>query len=107
MAVFKVPGFDKPLQIELIIWIQGDGNYSRIHCRDGKSYLVSQTLKWFEDRLSQFVRIHKSMLINPVHLANLNENGKPVTVLLSNGTELNVSRRRMGAIKIGLSASLV
>nr|WP_293834084.1 LytTR family DNA-binding domain-containing protein [uncultured Arsenicibacter sp.] len=102
MATFKVPGYDKPLQTDGIIWIQGDGNYSRIHYTDGKTFLVSQTLKWFEDRLTPFIRIHKSMLINPEHLANFNEKYRPFTVQLSNGQELSVSRRRIQNIRTGL-----
>lgn len=104
MTAIKVPGFGRPLYLEQIIWVQGDGNYSRIHYKDGKTYLVSQTLKWFEERFKSFIRIHKSGLINPNHLSELHKESRQFTVLLSNGVELNVSRRRVDALYAGLTS---
>ena len=102
MTAIKLPGLGRPLYLEMIIWIQGDGNYSRVHYKDGKAYLVSNTLKWFEERLPSFIRIHKSGLINPAHLSELHKESRQLTVLLSNGIALNVSRRRVDALHAGL-----
>lgn len=107
MTAIKVPGFGRPLYLEFIVWIQGDGNYSRIHYKDGKTFLVSQTLKWFEERMTTFIRIHKSGLINPEHLSELKKEYRQVTVRLSNGVELNVSRRRLDALHEGLMVAHV
>ncbi|MFD2938392.1 LytR/AlgR family response regulator transcription factor [Spirosoma flavum] len=96
MATFKVPGLQKPCSIDLIIWIEGDGNYVWIHFVDRPKFLSSQTLKWFAHQLPAFLRVHKSSLINLDHLVLFNRtNGRQAKVILSNGVTLLVSRRRV------------
>src|ERR671932_2938321 len=94
MRTLKVPGFRKPIPIDLIIWFEGDDNYSKMHLLGNKTYLVCGTLKWFEERLEPFIRIHKSALINPAHVVACKRGLAVKQVTLRDGSSVAVSRRR-------------
>ncbi|WP_235296321.1 LytR/AlgR family response regulator transcription factor [Portibacter marinus] len=53
------------LEIEHILYIEADSNYSRIFSKE-KSYLLATTLKTMEAKLpdSHFFRIHRSYIVN-------------------------------------------
>ncbi len=79
------------LQIEDILYCQADDNYTQIFVGDKKK-LVSKTLKYFEDTLSDngFARVHKSYLVN-VNAITEYRKGKGGSVVLKNGKEIMVS----------------
>lgn len=54
------------INIEEIIYCEASGNYTNFHMRDGHKFVVSRTLKEYEDMLDEqdFFRIHNSYLIN-------------------------------------------
>jgi two-component system LytT family response regulator len=74
-----------------IIFCKADDNYTEIHLANSKK-LVSKTLKYFEEALSDytFARIHKSYLVN-VNAIIKYKKGKGGSVLVSNGKEILVS----------------
>jgi len=83
------------LNINEIIYVLADSNYSIFHLANNESILVSRHLKEYEEILenSGFSRIHKSTLINLKHLSDYtNKNG--LIVKLSDNSEHVVSRRR-------------
>lgn len=82
------------LEMENILYCQADDNYTQIYLKTGKR-LVSKTLKYFEDSLSEngFVRIHKSYLVN-VNEVTVYKKGKGGSIVLSNGKEITVSPSR-------------
>jgi two-component system LytT family response regulator len=53
------------LQVNEIVYCEADNNYTTIYLKDDKK-VVSKTLKYFEDALTDFgfARIHKSYLVN-------------------------------------------
>ena len=55
----------KMVSVHDIDWIEAKGDYVNIHTKD-KTYLILQTLKHLEKELdpNQFVRIHRSSIIN-------------------------------------------
>lgn len=79
------------LQIEEILYCKADDNYTQIYVGDKKK-LVSKTLKYFEDILTEngFARVHKSYLVNVNAITHYNK-GKGGSVTLSNGKEIMVS----------------
>lgn len=83
------------LNTEEIIRCESDVNYTSIYCIDRKKIVVAKTLKEFEELLSAygFFRIHNSHLIN-MHYIKSYHRGKGGSVLLSDGSELEVSTRR-------------
>ena len=65
----------QPFYIEEIAWLEGVGNYTTIHFRDGKSILTSKTLALFARELPNevFVRVNRSFLIRISEVSVLNQ----------------------------------
>lgn len=78
-----------------ITWLEGKGNYTVVHFSDGTELMVSLTLKKLETRLAKeiFVRPHKKSIINLLYVQEIHT-GKGVTLYLTNGDKLEVSRRK-------------
>ncbi|MCW5516208.1 LytR/AlgR family response regulator transcription factor [Muriicola sp. Z0-33] len=79
------------LNVADILFCKADDNYTEIYL-DNKKLLVSKTLKYFEEALSDFTfaRIHKSYLVNVNEVVKYKK-GKGGSVVISNGKELLVS----------------
>ncbi|GAA3508628.1 LytTR family DNA-binding domain-containing protein [Aquimarina addita] len=86
------------LQISDILYCQADDNYTKIFLEKGQK-LVSKTLKYFEDSLTDegFIRIHKSFLVNVSCIVRYRK-GKGGSVVLSSGKELLVSSSKKGKL---------
>lgn len=85
----------KMIDVDDIIYIEADSNYSVVHLVNQENITVSKVLREFEELLptEQFVRVHKSNIINLNHLKEYNsKNG--LQVFLKNGEVINISRRR-------------
>jgi two-component system LytT family response regulator len=83
------------VKISEILYCEASGNYTEITLINNKKYVVSRTLKEYDDLLSEqnFFRIHHSYLIN------LNEIKKYVRgegghVIMNNDKLLDVSKRK-------------
>ena len=83
------------IQVNEIIYLEAESNYTSIYLQDDSRVFVSKTLKDFEDMLPSnlFIRIHHSFIINKNHVRKFlkNDGGQ---VLMSNEKVLDVSRRR-------------
>lgn len=79
------------LNVSDILYCKADDNYTEIYL-ENKKILVSKTLKYFEEALSDFsfARIHKSFLVNVNEVVKYRK-GKGGSVVISNGKELLVS----------------
>ena len=84
------------ISVDDILCLQGEGNYTFLHTRDRKRFLVSKTLKEFEKILdgSMFLRIHKSYIVNLAYVQRSVFN-RERQVHLADGREVAISRRRM------------
>lgn len=103
MKSIKLPGFQNPLPIDSIIWVEADSNYARVHCQTGRTQLTALTLKWFEPLIPEFIRVNKSALINPDFVREvIDEGSKQLRLLLVDGTASAVSRRRISETKAKL-----
>lgn len=83
------------IDINEIIHIEADSNYSIFHLNNREKITVSRVLKEYEEILpeNQFVRIHKSSIVNLNYLKEYNsKNG--LEAVLKNGEKIAVSRRR-------------
>jgi two-component system LytT family response regulator len=78
---------------EDIIYCQSDNNYTIVYLCSGEKIVASKTLKYFGELLpeGQFVRIHKSFIINLVHLKKYLKSDGGVVVMLKD-IKLPVSR---------------
>lgn len=90
------------IQMEDIIFCRAEGNYTHITLKN-KDIVVTRTLKEFEELLSDynFLRIHRSYLINLDHILKYNRThqlpdveGDGGSVTLSNNLEVPVSREK-------------
>jgi two-component system LytT family response regulator len=94
-----LPGMSDIKYVELsdIIHLQADSNYTKLYFTKGKSFLSSKTLLEYEKTLDQsgFIRVHKSHMVNAMHIAGYNKQG---LLTLSDGAEIEVSRRKRGVV---------
>lgn len=86
------------LDVNDILYCKADDNYTEIYL-EHKKILVSKTLKYFEEALSDFpfARIHKSYVVN-VNEVQKYKKGKGGSVILSNGKELSVSASKKASL---------
>jgi two-component system LytT family response regulator len=94
IIVPTVAGFEF-LDVQDIIRCESDINYTTIFLKEKKKLIVAKTLKEFEEMLSDhnFFRIHNSHLINLACIKSYHK-GKGGSVILTDGTEVEVSTRR-------------
>lgn len=83
----------KTVMEENIIRIEASSNYCKIFFNNERPLVVAKVLHWFQDNLPEdtFFRIHRTHIVNRVHIAALVEQGM---LRLSNGDMVQVSRRR-------------
>ena len=81
------------IEVNEILYLKADSNYTDIHLTNGKKYTTSRILKNFEETLSsysQFFRCHKSYIVNILHTLKFSKaNGG--TVILKNDVEIPIS----------------
>lgn len=81
----------------LISYLSGANNYSVLHFRNGEQLMISKSLRYLEKQLPDFIRIHKTTLVNPVCVKKIQNQPHPKTsgaVILEDGKVLPVSRRQ-------------
>ena len=80
------------IKVSDIVLLRGNGNYTNIHLVCGRVILSSKHLGYFEEKLlgSFFQRPHKQVIINLNFIAARHS----VSLLMQNGEEVRVSRRR-------------
>src|SRR5688500_363779 len=78
-----------------IDWIEAEDYYAAIHAL-GKRHLVRESLSSLERRLDprSFVRVHRSAIVRLDRVRELRGAEGSATILLRDGTEIPVSRRR-------------
>lgn len=83
------------LKVKDIIRCESDNNYTTFYLTSGKPLIVSKSIKEYEESLegSDFVRVHRSHLINMVHVEKFirEDNGY---VVMSDKSTIEVSRRK-------------
>lgn len=76
-----------------LLFCESDKGYTTFYCSDGKKYMVSKTLKEFEERLSKanFTRPHQSFMVNLKFIDKYDKSG---IIYLKNGKKIPVSSRK-------------
>lgn len=82
------------LKLDSIIYVQGQGDYVEIHF-DEKKLLTRENLKELEYKYDNFIRIHKSFLVNKSHISRIKTN----FINLQNGKVLPIGRQYKQSIK--------
>lgn len=86
-------GGHKKFNPSIIVLMEADINYTKVHLNSGKVIYVATNLKKLEERLAtnvSFFRSHRSYIINLNHVSTCGD----VTVELANNKTVLVSRRR-------------
>jgi two-component system, LytTR family, response regulator len=78
---------------EEIVRLEGESNYTKFFFTNNKTLLTSKTLKEYEEILSNhgFIRIHKSHIVNRIHVVNYSGDGM---LTLVDNSKVEISRRR-------------
>jgi len=81
------------IDLHELMYCESDKGYTTFYCIDNKKYLVSKTLKEFEERLSNanFIRPHQSFMVNMKYIDKYEKSG---LIYLKNGTKIPVSSRK-------------
>lgn len=84
------------LDVNEIVSLQADSNYTIIHRQDMQKMVVSKTIKEFEELLdhNQFVRIHKSHIVNLTYVVEYATLDGGI-VKMNDGNEWSISRRQL------------
>lgn len=81
------------LQPQDIVRCEAVGNYTKFYVTNGKTYLISRTLGEYDTLLTpqQFIRTHKSHLVNKKYISFIDHDGFAV---LKDNSRVEISRRR-------------
>jgi two-component system LytT family response regulator len=93
--------------LDEIIHVDADSSYTKIYLITGDMIMSSKPLKHFEELLEDydFVRIHQSHIINLKHIRKYIR-GDGGQVVMTNGTEIEVSRRKKDDLMAKISETL-
>ncbi|MHA4806816.1 LytR/AlgR family response regulator transcription factor [Flavitalea flava] len=83
------------VKLDEIVYCQANRSYSEFHFTNKRMMVICKPLFDYDRILSgtQFLRVHKSFLINLAHVKEYIR-GEGGTVIMSNNMEIEVSRRR-------------
>jgi two-component system, LytTR family, response regulator len=83
------------VEVSEILYLSSEGSYTLIYFQNAEHLVSSKSLGDYEQLLLDlhFFRIHHSTIINVSHIREYLK-GEGGSVILSNGTELDVSKRR-------------
>jgi two-component system, LytTR family, response regulator len=83
------------VSVDGILYCEASGNYTNIYMGDGRKFVVSRTLKEYEEMLEDldFFRIHNSYLIN-LNLIKKYIRGEGGQVIMTNDQALDVSKAK-------------
>src|SRR5262245_9708977 len=100
---FKHDGRSIILKTADVMWIEAEDYYVKVHSRLGR-HLIRASLASLEERLDpgEFLRVHRGALVNIEEIRELRERG----AILSDGTEVPVSRSRKTAVEAALTPRL-
>ncbi len=94
LCIPSLKGF-QVVEIEEIIYCEANSNYTNLYFTSRAPICASKPIHDYEELLSDcnFVRVHKSFLVNLEHIKEYLR-GEGGSIILSNGNEVEVSRRK-------------
>lgn len=92
------------VEVKDIVKCQSDGNYTQIFLTDNSKLTSTRTLKEYDQLFEgmTFMRVHNSSLINLEHIRRFVK-GEGGYVVMSDGSEVEVSRRRKSDLLSAIS----
>jgi two-component system LytT family response regulator len=89
------------IPVESIHYIESQDDFVMIYCNEGH-FMKQKTMKFFEEHLdaNQFVRIHRSYLLNLSHISEIQQYEKESWIVLTKqGAKLKVSKAGYSNLK--------
>ncbi|RYU97703.1 LytTR family transcriptional regulator DNA-binding domain-containing protein [Emticicia agri] len=85
--------------LEEIIRLEADRNYTVLYLTEKRKFVSAKTLKEYETTLTnhQFLRVHKSHLVNQKHIVGLSANRE--SLILKDTSEIEISRRKKEEVR--------
>jgi len=92
------------VRVEEIDWVESASNYVLMHCGE-RSYPMRGTLSGLADELNeaQFIRVHRTAIVNLKRVESLNETGD-LRAQLTSGDLVPISRTYLPDLKKALTA---
>ena len=91
-----------PIYIDQIMYLEGQGNYTKLFMINGKQMLLSKNIGLFDELLphSAFIRLNKTYIVS---LQSVDDwtyiNARTLIIQLPGGNKIEVSRRRVECVK--------
>ena len=91
---------DQTICIKEIVYVQGEGNYSKFFLNDGRTIVSCRTLKYYEPFLIErgFIRPSKSAIVNVNAIQTIDFNHQKA-IKLNNDQNISISRRQIKPLK--------
>lgn len=105
----RANGCLRSLKTSELILLNSDLNYTEIHLVSGQKFVSSRTLLLFEGALKAcrlFIRVNRSQLINISHIKDVFFSEKHKKIILSNGSIVEVSRRKFPMVANHLKSKI-
>jgi len=95
----------KYVQIDEIIRLQAESNYTHIFLTGNKVFISAKTLKEYDEMLQgqRFLRVHKSHLVNPMHIQAYDRQG---ILQMSDDSKVEVARRKKEFLQQALAGKV-
>jgi len=95
----------KYVQLDEIIRLQAESNYTHIFLGGNKIFVSAKTLKDYDELLKghHFLRVHKSHLVNPAHIESYDRSG---LLQMSDGSKVEVARRKKEFLQQALAGKV-
>ena len=95
----------KYVQVDEIIRLQAESNYTHIFLTGNKVFISAKTLKEYDEMLEgqRFLRVHKSHLVNPAHIQAYDRQG---ILLMSDNSKVEVARRKKEFLQQALAGKV-
>lgn len=86
------------IEVDDMVSLQADSNYTIIHMNSMQKLVISKTLKDFEELLdqTQFTRIHKSYIVNLRYIKEYSTTDGGI-IKMTDGNQWSISRRQLDA----------
>jgi two-component system, LytTR family, response regulator len=100
LCIPNASGFEY-IPLRNICYLEAEGSYVRIICKDKRQKVVSKNLKYFEnslDSIPKFKRTHRSYLVNMDEVVSFSKSDGGILVL-SDGSKIPISRERRQEIE--------
>jgi len=97
----NVTGHLRVVDLNDVLYFAASGSYCNVHFRTGEVLLASKPMKTYTAALEQhpdYIRIHRSFVVNKKHITKLNREPNRFSITLSNGDMLEVSPKKKDEI---------